>query len=112
MHARPLDLRELGDGSGQFALERPSIVQLLHEIGHAYRRPVENLEADAAPLRQALARELHPEFMDLVAWHHNGAAVALHGVGNLLFLEFCDNRARIFGAEVRKQHLHVGFLAP
>ena len=112
VHTRPLDLGELPDRPGQFALERPSIVQLLHEIGHADRRPVENLKAHAAPLRQTLARELHPQFMDLVARHHHRGAVALHAVRDLLFLEFRDDRARIFRAEVRKQHLHVGFLTP
>src|SRR5205807_8844987 len=39
-HTTPLDLRQLPDRPGQFALEGLSLVQLLHQIVHADRPPV------------------------------------------------------------------------
>ena len=63
-----------GDGAGDLALERAAIVHLLEELGLAEGGAVEDLEADAARGRQAVAREVQPQPIDLILRHLDVAA--------------------------------------
>ena len=66
------------DGAGQFAFQGALAVQVLDEVGLAQRRGVvEDLVADRARGRQALARQHQAGGGHLVAVDHDGRAVAL-----------------------------------
>ena len=88
-HARRRDLVNLADGAGKFALHGAGVVRALDEIRDAEVRLVENLEAHAFALRNALGRQLHPHRINLVLRHQDRTAAGL--VGNLGVVERGDD---------------------
>ena len=85
------DLIELADGAGQFALNGTGIIGALNEIGDTETGLVENLKADPFTAGNALAGHLHPDLVDFVRWHENGAAAAADLIGDLGFIERGDD---------------------
>ncbi len=83
MDARRGDTLDGLDGAGELALQRPQLVDVLHEGGGAEGVGlVEDLVADAGG-GQVVARQLHAQLGDLVGRHGDGAAVALGFVGHV-----------------------------
>src|SRR6202022_5028019 len=96
MNPGGLDAVDRSDGSGQFALERPQMVDVLDEAGGAERVGlVEDLVTDAASLGQAAFGELHPQPRDLVLRHHDDGAVVADFASNGLPLQALDERAEL-----------------
>ena len=104
MDPRRLDAVDRMDGAGKFALQRAQMIDVLDEAGGAERVGlVEDLVADAAALRQAALRQLHPQPGDLVLGHHDRRAVIAQLVGNGLALQVLDDGRGIFEAEFGEQ---------
>ncbi len=94
MRDRPRDL----------SFERAPVVDLLEELGGAERGAVEDLEADAARRRQALAGELEPQLVDLVGRHPDRPA-ARRRAGTAIFCAFSrvDDLGGRLGVHVGEQ---------
>ena len=96
MHAGCLHAVEAADGAGEFAFQRPQMIDVLDEGGGAERiRFVEYLVADAAAFGQAAFGELHAQLGDLVLGDHDDRAVVLELVGNRLPVQVLDDRGAV-----------------
>ena len=96
------------DGSGQFALERPQMVDVLDETGGAERVGfVEDLVADTAALGQAAFGKFHAQPGDLVLRHHDRGAVVAQLIGDRLAFQLLDDAGGILEAEVGEQRGHL-----
>src|SRR5439155_4219394 len=90
--ARGLDAAELTDRAAELALERALVVQTLEEVGLPEALLVEDLEADAAALGEATAREREAHLVLPLGRHEHRAATVLELEGDLLGLQSLDDR--------------------
>ena len=97
----------------KLAFERPQVIDVLDE---ARRREgvalVEDLVADAAARRNALAGEVHADARELRARSQDGLAVAAGLVGDAFRFELADDGARVLHREVRVENPHGGLRDP
>ncbi len=112
VHTSPLHVRHLGDRTRQLALLRATIIELLHELGLADVRAIEDLVSDSAAVREALGRQLKPQLIDLGAGHQDRRPAGANLVGHFQFFQLLDDRSRIVRRKIRKQQLHIGLLRP
>ena len=87
------------DRPRQLAFEGALVVQLLHEVRHAERAPVEELVADGALRDEAGARELEAEVVDGVALDVDGRAALAEVVRDVLLPELLDDLGGVGGVE-------------
>ena len=110
---RGLDAPDGADRPGHLALERAQVIDVLDE---ARRREgvalVEDLVADAAARRNALAGEVHADARELRARGQDRLAVAAGLVGDALRFEVADDGARVLEREVGVEHPHGGLRDP
>ncbi len=105
-----LDPADGPDRAGELAFERPQVIHVLHEVGGGERVPlVEDLVADPALGRQALAREVHAQARQIGAGRHDGLPHLSPGlVADAARIEIADHRGRILHRQVGEQHAHIG----
>ena len=108
VHAGRLHLGQRGDGAGEFALERPAIVDVLEELGLAERDLVEDLEADASTARHALAGKLQAKGVGAAGGHEDGPPAILQPVVDVVGRQAIDDLGRLFAVEVAEEHAILG----
>ena len=107
-----VDLRNAADGAGELALQGPLVVHVLGKFAQAELGVVEDLEADAAALRQPLGGELHADFVQRLGRDQDAFAVRADPVGDLLLLEPSHNGARILRIQVGVEGSQIDAAGP
>src|SRR6185503_13317337 len=103
MHACRFDAAELADRPPELALERTLVVQALHEVGLTEALLVEDLEADAATLRQPAAGERQAQLVELLRRHEHGPAAVVELERHLLGAQRLDDRGRVLLRQVGEE---------
>lgn len=101
MHPRALDAREIADGAGQFPFQRAQMVDVLYEIRRGEGIAlVEDLVADAAAGRQALAGEIHAQPADIALGHENRLPVIARLVADAAQIKVAQDGGGILKRQV------------
>ena len=107
MNARRLHPPDRADGAGEFAFERAQMVDVLDEAGRGEGIAlVEDLVADAAAGRDALAGEVEPQARHVGLRHQHRLPVAAQFVFDAACVEILEDGADILAAKLREQHAH------
>lgn len=97
------------DGSGKFALQRPTALNVLVKFGQRQIiAAIEDLVADAAGGWQSFLCQQRPCCEHIVGGDHDALAVRLDPVGDLMMLQLVDNLLRVVQIEVAVQQHHAG----
>jgi hypothetical protein len=113
MHTRGADAVYRADGADDLALERARLVDLLLELGCGDAiGTIEDLVADGATGRQALAGKRQPRIGHLRGRHQNLAAVACDAIGDVPAPELLDDLRCIAQVKIAVEELHLLGAAP
>ena len=74
------------NGAGQFPLQGPLVIEVLHEISGAQSLAIEELEAHPAAPGHAFTGQHQPILINLGSGHQNGASPPLEAIGDFLAL--------------------------
>ena len=113
MHARTLHRADGGDRAREFALHGLLVTRFLdHLAGAETGILLHQLEAHTDTVRQALARQLHADLLELGRRHHQHAAGLVDAIRHAGLLQGLHDLTRVLFIEIRVQRRKVGRLRP
>src|SRR5690348_15617548 len=107
MDAGLFDSVDLGNGTGEFPLESPLVVEFLNKLGHTEVLAVKYLETDPPSLGEAFGGHCEAQFVNLVGRDQNALSISSNLVGGLGVLQLFDYLTRIFGGKIGKQGTEI-----
>ena len=112
MHARTVDLLQIGDRARQFGLERMLIARAFHELADAKTGLLRHHRETAVAFGQTLPGQLQPRIVYALGRHGDLTRGAIELVGDAVLFERLRNLRRILLTQVAVQQRIRRLLRP